>query len=675
MLRESFNKIVYGAALALLLVLSAPVQAEDLQEQTWTINFQDSDIQEVIKFVADATGKTVVISPQVKGKVKIISAAPLNSQQLYNLFISMLEVQGFTAIDNSGVVKVIPNNKARSAATPITDEIESVNDGYITQVIPLKNVTAAKIIPVLRPLVPQQSHLAAYESGNSIVISDTGTNIARIRDLIKRIDQAAVEKTEIVSLKYADAGKVVDVIQQLDQNSSSVSGKKSLTLVADDRTNVIIIKGSELERQRVKDLAKRMDMPGPQNGNVRVVYLEYAKAESLARILNSTLQNMHKLESDPNGSSNITATIEADEETNALLITAEGDTLNSLLNVIERLDIRRAQVLVEAIIVEIEDSAGHDLGIQWLFQNNNGAYGSSANPADGGTLGAVSGAALNEIASNSDDDSNPAATLGGALSSIAGQTLGIGRVSDDISFNVLLNALQQNIGANILSTPNLLTMDNHTASIVVGQNVPFITGSFTSTGNTSSPENPFQTIERESVGISLEVTPHINEGDAVVLDIIQEVSSLAGAAGVNASDVITNERKIDTQILIDDGDIVVLGGLIKDEVQEFKQKVPVLGSIPLMGRLFRTTSTTVNKTNLLVFIRANVIRDSKELTGATAEKYSYIREQQLRRKELGADWIDEELLPVVPEWNAPEWNTPEGQPTTSDKQGDSPHGH
>lgn len=624
------------------MVFPAPAFAAE-GERTWTVNFRDSDILEVIKFVADATGKTVVVDPRVKGRVQVISAEPLTQQDLYSLFLSVLEIQGFTAIESGNIVRVIPNKEARSSPAPVSDRVSRVDDEFTTQVISLKNVSAAKVLPVLRPLVPQQSHLAAYEPGNAIIIADTAANIARILALIEKIDKAAVEGTDVVELKYAQADEMVRIISELYPQNSSPNSQESWLLVGDQRTNSVLVKGPDIDRDKIKRLIRRMDRPGPQSGNVRVVYLEYAKAESLSKVLTNIVNNTQQGDQKKPGS--VKASVEADEDTNALLITAEGDTLNTLLSVVERLDIRRAQVLVEAIIVEMEDIAGRDLGIQWLFQDKHGVYGSSSDAtSNANILGAVSGAALG------DDDDELLTNLAGALSNIPGQTLGFGRVRDDLSFNVLLNALQEDTGANILSTPNLLTMDNSAASIMVGQNVPFVTGSFSSTGNGSGVTNPFQTIQRENVGITLEVTPHINEGDSVVLDIAQEVSSLSGATNINASDIITNERKITTQILADDGEIVVLGGLIKDDVQEFKRRVPVLGSLPLLGALFRSTSTSVVKTNLLVFIRATVIRDNKEMSGATAEKYRYIRDQQLAKRDRGVSWLADDRLPVLPEW-------------------------
>jgi len=616
--------------------------------QNWTVNLQDADIQELIKFVAEATNTTIVVDPKVKGKVKVVSSKPVNDDELYDLFLSILDVHGYTAVRNGNIIRIVPNKDARSSPVAVKDNVEAVNDEYITQVIQLENISAAKLIPVLRPLVPQQAHMAAYAPSNAIIISDLQANIARIRAVIERMDTSAVQKTEVITLKYAVAEDVVSMLDKLNKSENASQGGGTAVetlLVADKRTNSLLVTGDEMDRQRLRLLISHLDTPLEQNGNVKVVYLEYAKAEELAEVLSKVMQNMDKLESDEKNKRNSrgVATIEADADTNALIITADADEMQSIESVIRRLDIRRAQVLVEAIIVELEVLDGQDLGIQWMFRTDNGVYGS--NVSDGsGTLGAISGALLDGTDSNS-------ASLATALGGVPGTTVGVGRLGDDLDFNILLNALQQNSGANILSTPSLLTMDNHEAFIVVGQNVPFVTGSYTNTGSGSSnPNNPFQTIERENVGISLYVTPHINEGDSVVLDIEQEISSLVSSLAFAASDVITNERKVNTQVLANDGETVVLGGLIKDDVQESEQRVPLLGSIPLLGKLFRSTSVSYTKSNLLIFLRPTIIREPGELQGATAEKYRYIRDQQQKKREQGVIYLDEEVLPLLPEW-------------------------
>ncbi|MEP0203492.1 MAG: type II secretion system secretin GspD [Halioglobus sp.] len=646
------------ASLLLFFVIGfAPVSSSVAQE--YTVNLKETDIQELIKFVADATGTTIVVDPAVKGKVKVVSSKPVSSDELYDLFLSILDVHGYTAVRSGGVVRVIQNKDARSAPVAVRDnQPGQTNDEYVTQVIRLDNISAAKLIPVLRPLVPQQAHMAAYAPSNAIIISDVSSNIDRIRDIIERMDNSAVQETDIVRLQYAVADDVVKMLDQLSKSEAKQSGgnEPELLLVADARTNSVLVNGDEIERARMRRLIGHLDTPLEQSGNVKVVYLQYAEAKEVAEVLTRVMANIEQLDSSGDGaakrSTSNKSTIEADEGTNSLIITADPDEMAALDGVIARLDIRRAQVLVEAIIVEMEMVDGQDLGLQWLFANQNGAFGSNINAGDARARN-IADAVLppsDPEATPLGDDEFDLGALAGALASTPGLSLGWGTIGDDLSMTVILNALKEQTNANILSTPSLLTLDNEEAYITVGQNVPFVTGSFTNTGSGGDgAQNPFQTIERENVGITLTVTPHINDGDSVVLDIEQEVSSLTGLS-VIASDLITNERKIQTKVMAGDNRIVVLGGLIKDDVQDASQKVPVLGDIPFLGRLFRTDAVSVTKTNLLIFIRPTIIRDDADLDGASADKYRYIRDQQLLRKERGLMFLDDDLLPVVPEW-------------------------
>jgi len=628
--------------------------------QDFTVNLKETDIQELIKFVAEVTDTTIVVDPAVKGKVKVVSSRPVSRAELYDLFLSILDVHGYTAVRSGGVVRVIQSKDARSASLPVEDESRRVSDEYVTQVIRLDNISAAKLIPVLRPLVPQQAHMAAYAPSNAIIISDTAANIRRMVDIIERMDRSATAETEVIALKYAVAGDVVSMLQKLNDPSKSQAGEAEpeVLLVPDQRTNSVLVSGDEIQRARIRRLISYLDTPLEQTGNVKVVYLEYAQATEVAEVLTRVMRNISRLDSaDGKGGRNSEATIEADEGTNSLIITADPNQMAALESVIHRLDIRRAQVLVEAIIVEMEITDGADLGLQWLFANDDGAFGSNVNTDDARARNIA-----NAILNPDQPEAQPLSTTGdfdvgalaGALATSPGMTLGWGVVDDDLSMTLILNALRDRTNANILSTPSLLTLDNQEAYITVGQNVPFVTGSFTNTGTANGAQNPFQTIERENVGITLSVKPHINEGDAVVLDIEQEVSSLTGLTGAQAmaSDLITNERKVQTKVLAEDQRIVVLGGLIKDDVQDAQQKVPILGDIPLLGRLFRNDSVNVTKTNLLIFIRPTIIRDGAALEGATALKYKQIRDRQLERRERGLMFLDDDDSPVLPEWES-----------------------
>lgn len=643
-----------------LFYLLAALWAAVASAQDFTVNLKEADIQELIKFVAEATETTIVVDPAVKGKVKVVSSKPVSRTELYDLFLSILEVHGYTAVRSGGVVRVIQSKDARSAPVTVRDdEGRRGNDEYVTQVMRLKNISAAKLIPVLRPLVPQQAHMAAYAPSNAIIISDVASNIDRIAAIIERMDRTATQETEVIKLRYGVAEDVVRMLDQLNTSEAQQGNEVEVMLVADARTNSVLISADELERARMTQLIRYLDTPLEQSGNVKVIYLEYAKAEDIAEVLTKVMQNIGRVDAGEAGraqrAAETSATIEADANTNALIITAPTDKMAALEAVVARLDIRRAQVLVEAIIVEMEVRDGQDLGLQWLFANDNGFFGSSIS-ADDARARRIAGAILPEDGGDGTDggvttgDFNVGA-LAGALAQSPGVSLGWGVIDDNLSMTVILNALKEKSNANILSTPSLLTLDNQEAYITVGQNVPFVTGSFTSTGTGDGAQNPFQTIERENVGITLKVTPHINEGDSVVLDISQEVSSLSNTSVVlQASDLITNERVLQTKVLAADGRVVVLGGLIKDDVQDASQKVPLLGDIPLLGRLFRNDAVQVIKTNLLIFIRPTIIRDDEQLAGATADKYRYIRDQQVLRRERGLMFLDDSSVPVLPEW-------------------------
>jgi len=619
-------------------------------EKTWTVNFKETDIQEIVRFVANTLGKTMIVDPKVKGKVQVISSEPVNAQQLYQLFLSILEVQGFAAVESGDVVRIVPAKNARTSPVDVigsgSNALDPDSSKVVTQVIQLDNISAAKLIPVLRPLAPQQAHMAAYAPSNAIIISDTSANIARIRKVIESIDLSAVQKTDIIVLEYASADEVVSMLGKL-QKSEKAKGRaesKELMLVADKRTNSVLVSGDELERARIKSLIVHLDTPLVQNGNIKVVYLKYALSTDLAAILSKVVSNMERMGGSVKGKTakNSGATVEADEGTNSLIITAEADVMQSLLSVIERLDIRRAQVLVEAIIVELTEGDDHDLGIEWLFTNDSGLYGSSSRAG-------LAGATAASVFTADDDASAAQASLGETLASIPGQVLGFGSIDDDLSFNVVINALKTNKKANILSTPSLLTLDNEEASIVVGESIPFVTGSYTSTGSSTNPDNPFQTVERENVGITLKITPQINEGDSVILAISQEVSNVQGTAALN-SNVITSERKIDTKVLANNGQTIVLGGLIEDNVTEEVQKVPILGDIPVLGALFRSTAVNVGKKHLVVFLKPTIVRDNRTMDRATASKYKYIRKMQIEEINGGVDLIDDGSLPLLPEW-------------------------
>jgi general secretion pathway protein D len=638
---KNFSNIISQTCIIAVLVnsfwLSAYAQSQPPEsgQKFFEPDFKNVDIQEMIKLVADITGKTLVIDPRVKGRVNVISTKKLSETELYNLFLSVLEVQGFTAIEVGDVVRILPRKDARTSAVPVTNYGNLGNDAYITQVIQLYNVSAAKVLPVLRPLAPQHAHLAAYAPSNAIIISDTIANIARLKDVISRIDRAGVAETDIVELKYAQAESIVKLLVSLQKTGEKdTPANTKSSIVADPRSNTILVTADEVRRTKIRKLIERLDTPLEQSGNVRVIYLEYADAEEVAEVLSKVVSGISKLAPDKGAQAGASpgaamATVEADSSTNALLITADATTLESLLPVIARLDIRRSQVLVEAILVEVSGDLNKQLGVEWAAYKENRIV-----------AGLTNSGALAGIASAIDAGTTPALPTG--------LLLGIGGENGSSSFVGLLRALESNTEANILSTPSILTIDNSEATITVAENVPFITGTFT---NDAGGDNPFQTIERRDVGITLKVTPQISKGETLVLEINQEVSNISEQAVAGASDIVTTERRIITQVIAQNGEIIILGGLMQDQVTQSQQKIPLLGDIPYLGRLFRNDSTDVQKSNLMIFLKSTIIRTQEELRGATAEKYNDIRTDQLESIKNGVPLVSDNVIPLLPVWD------------------------
>ncbi len=631
-------------------MLSVCVFAEE-----YTLNFKDAEIKELIKFVADATGYTVIIDPKVKGKIQVISTEPVSKQELYDLFLSVLSTHGFAAVKNGNVLRIIPDKSARTSSVPVETGSARPNAEFITQIIELENVSATKLIPVLRPLVPQQGHMAAYADTNAIIISDTADNVQKIKDIIKTVDKSSHQEIEVFRLEYASADETVRVIEQLDKSGADKGAKNAstedrLTMVADKRSNSIIVSGTHQARVRLRSLIAALDTSLESVGNAQVVFLHHASAKDLAPVLAKVSMNMAKLDSDAQAggaktkAGQMPAAIEADEATNSLIITAQAEVMEGLKAIIERLDIPRAQVLVEAIIVEVTQGDDKALGFDWLAANKHGGFAGSNQ--SNGLAGSVALGAFD------DDEEKSLTGMAAAVAGVPGAIWGGADFDlNGTSFSAILTALETNGETNILSTPSLMTLDNNEATIVVGQEVPFLTGSYTTTGGGDSTNvgNPFQTIERQNVGITLTVTPHVNEGNNITLNILQEVSGLS-ANDQGTADVVTNERRIETTVNTGDGETIVLGGLIEDKVIEQTSKVPVLGDLPVIGRLFRRSSTQVAKVNLMVFIRPTVIRNSDKLLGVSKEKYREIRKIQRYKHARGVDLFNEDVLPLLPEW-------------------------
>jgi len=595
--------------LLLVLVMLSPGAAAEEQDGVM-LNLDEAPIESLIELVSEATGRNFIIDPRVDARVTVVSARPLDPHALYETFLSILAVHGYAAVPSGEVTRIVPASEAIQQGADAPTPGDHGRGEPVTQVINPEHISASQLVPVLRPLVGSDAHLAAYEPANMLILSDHRDNVERMLKLIDRIDQASDEEIETVALEYANAEDVASTL-------ASVRGEgehQDARIMPDTRTNSIILAGSEDQRLQLRAVIAHLDIPTEDTGNTQVIYLRHAEAEALAGVLDSIELPGARGENDAAQ----TLTIVPDPETNALVVTAPPEDMRSIRTVVNQLDIRRAQVLVEAIIAEITSDRATELGVQWVVDATEQGVGAGLVNFSG------SGAPILGFA-----DIEGTEGLEGGLD---GATLGIGRREDDgrADFAALLRALQGDTATNIISTPMLVTMDNEEAEINVGQEVPFLTGQFSERGTgTGDGVNPFQTIDRQDVGVQLVITPRINEGDAVELQIEQEISSLTEQA--DAVDVVTDTRSINTRVIAEDGQIIVLGGLIDDDVQETTQRVPILGSIPVVGRLFRSDTTDRSKRNLMVFIRPDILRDGMDSARYSARYYDELREMQIAR--------------------------------------------
>lgn len=615
------------------LTMAAPKSSAEVV--TLKQNFQQAEIETVIEAVAKLTGRNFIIDPRVKGKVTLIAPGAMHPEDLYETLLAILRVHGFVAVPGKTAIQIVPANLARDQVP--YDNSSAEESDWVTEVIPVHKVDATKLVAVLRPLVAREGHLVALSDSNRLILTDSLINIQRIKAILKRVDIDESEGFEVVALNHASASELVQVVKKMLPKIDS----SQLTISFDERTNQIILSGVKEKRREVRALIADLDVSVPSEGRVQVVYLHYAKAKDLVPVLQKMAVNRSLLNSataekaaadagatnQPKADTPQTATsvnqlddktiksrisIEAEERVNAVVISAPPAVVTALKQVIKQLDIRRAQVLIEAILVEVSETRQADLGIDW------GAVG----PNGVGMLD-LSGA-IPAFLSNIGNPLGQAAGLKRGMNLFAGEVGASGN-----GWGALLRALDSDTGANILSTPTLLTLDNEEAEIVVGQEVPFQTGSYTSTGTTGAagvPTNPFNTIERKNVGLSLKVKPQINEGNEVFLEIDQEISNVLPRG--EAVDVQTSKRQIKTSVMVGNGNIIVLGGLLTERETEVESKIPLLGDIPGLGALFRSSSSQREKVNLMVFLRPVIVRNSELSSYYSRLKYSKMQAAQ-----------------------------------------------
>lgn len=590
--------------------LPPPLLAQPAGDDTITMNLRDADIRGLIQWVADLTGRNMVVHKDVEGRVTVLSAKPVTREEAYQIFLSTLQVNGFAAIETDEAVKIVPADQATQSGIPYGS---SGGGDRVVQVFEARNVSAVELAQMLRPLVGEQSVIAAEPGSNMLVVADHARNVASLRQLVEALDRRSGGEAEMVRLRHANARELLASLQGLypaEGNGGAMRGEGGpipLQLSADERANAILIGGDSARRAQLRRLIGELDQPVSGGGNAQVVYLQYANAKEVAPILQGLSQSVLEEQKD----TTTPVSIEASESANALVINAPPGLQQTMREVAEKLDIRRAQVLVEALIVEVSSDVSNELGVQWL----------STDPADANDSTGFAGVStLGDLGLGSvirDDD-------GSVVGITPGRGITFGYFENG-NLQAAIRALSATTQANILSTPTVVAIDNQPASLLVGQNVPFITGQ--ATGNAAGVENPFTTIERRDIGISLEIVPRINQGDSITLEIRQKVENIAPSVE-SASDLITNKREIITTALVRDDSVLVLGGLISDEDSEIREKVPVLGDLPLIGRLFGSKSRRTTRNNLMVFIHPVILKDEFHVSDVTQTRYNFMRDQQ-----------------------------------------------
>ena len=624
----------FACCFALLMALLMPplaCQAQAVQQAvSITPNFKDADITQIVQAVAAATGKSFILDPRVRAQVTMYSSAPMSPPAFYQAFLSILEVYGFITVPaGNNIEKIIPDSDARyGPGVYLPSQVSSTSDEIVTQVVAVKNVSAAELVPILRPMIPQYGHLAAYPPSNILIISDRASNVHRMLAIIQRIDQIGNQDVDVMQLQNASASDVVRTVDSLYEGGAGMQEGRALKVVADDRTNSVLISGDPAQRLRLRALVAELDTPQEAGGNTRVMYLHYADASKLAPKLKEQMAELAQLSAgggetagkNPTAEAEKNALVWADDQNNALIITAPPKVMRTIIDIVNALDRRRPEVLVQAIIAEIDISKTQDLGVNWA------AFSKNDKVPLGGYVQPVGGTSIVDLAA-------AAASGTGGLSDslLSGTTIGIGTLSaGGESFAAMLRALQDNSTTNIVSTPSAVTLDNQAATLKDVDEVPFVTGQYsTPTSNSNGAVTPFQTVQQQEVGIILKVTPTISaEGNAVMLKISVESSNVIGTTSTSLQEPETAKRSIQTNVLIENGGVVVLGGLIGNTQQRDNNGVPLLSSIPLLGNLFKARNDSATRNDLMIFIKPTIMRDQSEAADQTSQRYNYMLGQE-----------------------------------------------
>ncbi|GIU31723.1 type II secretion system protein GspD [Shewanella hafniensis] len=664
------NKRIRRKLIAGVVAGAAMFSSQFAWSEQYAANFKGTDIQEFINIVGKNLNKTIIVDPTIRGKINVRSYDLLNDEQYYQFFLNVLQVYGYAIVEmENNVIKVIKDKDAKTAAIRVANDNEpGMGDEMVTRIVALYNTEAKQLAPLLRQLNDNAGggNVVNYDPSNVLMLSGRAAVVNKLVEIVRRVDKQGDTSVQVVPLEYASAGemvRIIDTLYRATANQAQLPGQAP-KVVADERINAVVVSGDEKSRQRVVELIHRLDAEQASTGNTKVRYLRYAKAEDLVEVLTGFAQ---KLEGDKDPSAQAAGgkrrneiNIMAHAETNALVISAEPDQMRTIESVINQLDIRRAQVLVEAIIVEVAEGDNVGFGVQWASKSGGGTQFNNLGPTIGEVGAGVwaaqtekasqtcTGSGDNKTCTENPDKRGDVTLLAQALGKVNGMAWGVA-MGD---FGALIQAVSSDTNSNVLATPSITTLDNQEASFIVGDEVPILTGSTASSNNS----NPFQTVERKEVGVKLKVVPQINEGNAVKLTIEQEVSGVNGNTGV---DISFATRRLTTTVMADSGQIVVLGGLINEEVQESIQKVPFLGDIPILGHLFKSSSSKKTKKNLMIFIKPTIIRDGVTMEGIAGRKYNYFRALQLEQQERGVNLMPNTQVPVLEEWNQSEYLPPE----------------
>ncbi|MYH16839.1 MAG: type II secretion system protein GspD [Gammaproteobacteria bacterium] len=620
--RLSFSAVMLALFCSLLIASAPSHAAEQVADDTWVVNIKEADIHEFVSQVAQITGKTFVIDPRLKGNVTVVSSVPMNADAVYELFLSVLRVHNFTASPSGDVIRIQTTATGKQGPGPDGEVQELPPEELITRVIAAQNVESGELVKILRPLIPQYGHIAAVAQPNIVIISDHANNIERLTRMIEQIDVADEDEITVVPLREAWVGTVVALLEKLapEQIGQGATGPQRIQLIANERNNSIVVRGKPRPTAEILKLIDKLDQPATTTGGAQVFRLNHADAVDVANILSALLAGNER------GEGAEPTTIQADESLNAIVARANPGTINELREILDKLDVRRTQVLIEAAVVEVNLSDREDIGVETAIADGGG----DTVPLASTSLSGVVSQLLNNLTEEGADGEQVNIDVLAGLASVSSPTLAAARINPDgISFGGIITALATSSDANLLSTPSIMALDNQEATIVVGQQVPFRTGSFTTTGDGSS--NPFTTVQREDVGLTLKVTPHVHDGTSVRMEVDQEITNIVetpiGDAGF--ADVVTSKRQITTTILAEDQQIIVLGGLIQDNVTQTRRKVPLLGDIPGLGFFFRSTGDSRTKTNLLVFLRPTVIKTVQDVESSAERKYRDIWEVEI----------------------------------------------